>query len=111
MDRNQSVHDDDPWTLHDVMSDDGQEEITHAVIFMSNVRRAFAQLPPREYQIMSWRFGTDDGVEMTLQEIGDILGITREGARQAIKLAVEHLRLIVAGKSVKVNRRRRRKAV
>jgi RNA polymerase sigma factor (sigma-70 family) len=39
-------------------------------------------LPERERRILEWRFGLGDGEELTLQEIGQRLGLSRERVRQ-----------------------------
>jgi RNA polymerase primary sigma factor len=49
-------------------------------------------LTPMEYQILRWRFGLDDGQEMTLQEIGERYGYSRERVRQMEERALEKIR-------------------
>ncbi len=48
-------------------------------------------LAPREEEIIRLRFGLSDGREHTLEEIGRILGVTRERIRQIEKKAVTRL--------------------
>jgi len=50
-----------------------------------------SQLPPREQQILRLRFGIDEEPK-TLEEIGGMLGITRERVRQIEKQAKDRLR-------------------
>lgn len=40
------------------------------------------RLSPREAKVLSLRFGLEDGCPRTLEEVGRLLGITRERARQ-----------------------------
>ena len=49
-------------------------------------------LSPREDKVISMRFGLDDGVEMTLEEIGGTFGVTRERIRQIEAKALRKLR-------------------
>jgi RNA polymerase primary sigma factor len=39
-------------------------------------------LPSREYQVFVMRFGVKNGEKMTLEEVGRVLGVTRERVRQ-----------------------------
>lgn len=41
-----------------------------------------SSLNPREKQVVYWRFGFEEGRVKTLQEIGGLLGISRERVRQ-----------------------------
>ena len=49
-------------------------------------------LEPRERKVLSWRFGLGGVGELTLQEIGTRLGISRERVRQIQNRALEKLR-------------------
>ncbi len=55
------------------------------------VRRALADLPEREQEILTLRYGLAGGDPMSLQEIGGRLGITRERVRQLEKGALSRL--------------------
>ena len=61
-------------------------------------RRQFLQdmfkkyLTERERKILVLYYGLDDGEEMTLEEIGSLLGVTRERIRQIRNRAFEKLR-------------------
>lgn len=57
--------------------------------------RIMAFLSPREKFIIEKRFGLTDGVTSTLQEIGQLLHITRERVRQLEMRAIKKLKLAV----------------
>ncbi len=56
------------------------------------VRTALTTLPPREQQIVSLRYGLEDGEEHSLQEIGRLLNLSRERIRQLEMRALDRLR-------------------
>ena len=49
-------------------------------------------MPPREARVLRLRFGLDDGVEYTLEEVGQKFGLTRERIRQIEGKALRQLR-------------------
>ena len=60
--------------------------------FEETLRQALAELSEKERQILSLRFGLDDDRPLTLREIGDALGISRERVRQIESQALTKLR-------------------
>lgn len=53
--------------------------------FLDNKSRAeecLSRLSPKERAVIKYRFGIDDDAPKTLQEIGDIYGVSRERIRQ-----------------------------
>jgi len=50
------------------------------------------ELTPREQKILSMRFGLDDGITHTLEEVGKEFGVTRERIRQIEAKALERIR-------------------
>jgi len=52
----------------------------------------FANLSEREQKILSMRFGLEDGVSHTLEEVGQEFGVTRERIRQIEAKAIEKIR-------------------
>lgn len=56
------------------------------------IRQCIDGLPAREAQIISHRFGLQDGLEKTLEEVGQIYGVTRERIRQIESKAMRLLR-------------------
>lgn len=49
-------------------------------------------LTPREQKILSMRFGLEDGIKHTLEEVGQEFGVTRERIRQIAARALEKIR-------------------
>ena len=45
----------------------------------------FVTLNPREESVLRYRFGFDDGIELTLEDTARILGVTRERVQQIEK--------------------------
>jgi RNA polymerase primary sigma factor len=56
------------------------------------LREVLELLSPRERAILALRFGLNDGVEKTLEEVGKHFGLTRERIRQIQGLALGKLR-------------------
>ena len=56
------------------------------------LEKMLASLKPREREILSLRFGLEDGTEWTLASIGEKLNVSRERARQLQNRALENLR-------------------
>jgi len=56
------------------------------------VKDVLVELSPREQKILKMRFGLEDGVTHTLEEIGQEFGVTRERIRQIEAKALERIR-------------------
>ena len=56
------------------------------------IKEIIVDLAPREQKILKMRFGLDDGVTHTLEEVGNEFGITRERIRQIEFKALEKIR-------------------
>jgi RNA polymerase primary sigma factor len=68
-----------------------EEEVTVS-LGMDTLRRAVAELPERERDVVRMRYGLNGDVEpASLDEIGRRLGITRERVRQIESVALERL--------------------
>jgi RNA polymerase primary sigma factor len=56
------------------------------------LKKAIQSLSPKERQVITLRYGLENGVMYTLEEIGKIFGITRERVRQIEIKALEKLK-------------------
>jgi len=57
-------------------------EATHKQVIKENIREMLQYLSGRERKIIEMRFGLNDGVTRTLEEVGQEFGVTRERIRQ-----------------------------
>jgi RNA polymerase primary sigma factor len=64
------------------------------------IESALATLPPRDAKVLRLYFGLDGGREHTLEEIGGMLGVTRERIRQLRDRALKRLREGQVGKAL-----------
>jgi RNA polymerase primary sigma factor len=71
-------------------SPSGEEAFINTTV-TGEIRELLGQLPAREEHILRLRFGIDEEPK-TLEEIGEMLGITRERVRQIEKQAKDRLR-------------------
>lgn len=74
--------------------DEAADPISHAenMSLRKYIRTCISRLSPREADILSHRFGLEDGVEKTLEEVGQIYDVTRERIRQIEAKAIRRLR-------------------
>lgn len=68
------------------------DEITIEKALTESIEEALAALKERESRILRLYFGLDGAEPMTLEEIGTLLGITRERVRQIKEKALSRLR-------------------
>jgi RNA polymerase primary sigma factor len=68
------------------------EEKTMERFLSDEVEDALKSLPPRDAKVLKLYFGLDGGREHTLEEIGGMLGVTRERVRQLRDRALKRLR-------------------
>ena len=64
------------------------------------IESALGTLPPRDAKVLRLYFGLDGGREHTLEEIGGMLGVTRERIRQLRDRALKRLREGQVGKAL-----------
>jgi RNA polymerase primary sigma factor len=61
-------------------------------LLTEQIALALSSLPPRDAKVLQLYFGLNDGREHTLEEIGGMLGVTRERVRQLRDRALKRLR-------------------
>lgn len=61
-------------------------------LLKSHINEVLQDLTPREQKILQIRFGLEDGVTHTLEEVGQEFGVTRERIRQIEAKALEKIR-------------------
>lgn len=87
--------DEEDSTLGEFIEDDkilSPAEQTSRELLREQLRSIIAELLPREQKILRMRFGLDDGVTHTLEEVGKEFGVTRERIRQIEAKALEKIR-------------------
>ena len=67
------------------------QEASHRLL-KDHIREILVDLMPREQKILRMRFGLDDGIAHTLEEVGKEFGVTRERIRQIEAKAIEKIR-------------------
>lgn len=76
-------------------------QIASRKLLKNHVSEVLNELTPREQKILKIRFGLEDGVTRTLEEVGQEFGVTRERIRQIEAKALEKIREHVALKKLK----------
>jgi RNA polymerase primary sigma factor len=79
------VGDEDDSELGDFVADDNVEspfETASDNLQREDVRRALAVLPRRDREVLELRYGLNGRKPMTLEEVGEAFGVTRERIRQ-----------------------------
>ena len=71
---------------------DRPEEQVEERLLTEHIERALDALTPRDARVVRLYFGLDGGREHTLEEIGNMLGVTRERVRQLRDRALKRLR-------------------
>lgn len=61
-------------------------------LLRQRLKEILIDLTPREQRILSMRFGLDDGIRHTLEEVGQEFGVTRERIRQIEAKSLERIR-------------------
>ncbi len=65
------------------------------------IKEIIVDLTPREQRILEIRFGLIDGVAHTLEEVGQVFGVTRERIRQIEARALDRIRQLKSIKKIK----------
>ncbi|OGE80589.1 MAG: RNA polymerase sigma factor RpoD [Candidatus Doudnabacteria bacterium RIFCSPHIGHO2_01_FULL_43_23] len=87
--------DEEDSKLGDFIVDDDSvmpSDVAGRQILKGYVQDVLRDLDPREQKILKMRFGLDDGVTHTLEEVGKEFGVTRERIRQIESKALERIK-------------------
>ncbi|PON87469.1 RNA polymerase sigma factor [Trema orientale] len=68
------------------------EDVLIKQFMKEDLNKVLDSLNPREKQVIRWRFGMEDGRMKTLQEIGELMGVSRERIRQIESCAFRKLK-------------------
>ena len=86
---------DDGAALQDFLEDEtalGPDALAVEAVGREALEQVLNELPERERQVLILRFGLDAGTPRTLEEVGAVMGFSRERARQVERDALAALR-------------------
>jgi RNA polymerase primary sigma factor len=86
---------DDDNSLGDIVEDETSappEAFAEGALMVKQIRGMLSTLTPREREILILRYGLKDGQQRTLEQVGKLVGITRERTRQIELKALRALR-------------------
>ena len=89
------LREDSDAELGDVVEDRAAEspfEVAATTLLPNEITRLLAPLDERERDILRLRFGLDRGEPRTLEDVGELFGVTRERVRQIEARAMSKLR-------------------
>ena len=92
---NSPVNSEEEGDLEDFISDNenfSPECLANGMLLGININKALKCLTLKEAAVIRLRFGLDRGQERTLEEVGKVLGVTRERVRQLEFRALKKLR-------------------
>ncbi len=87
--------DDDKSTLENFIPDDKilrPDQESSRRILSDQIREVLNELNPKERKILEMRYGLNDGIQHTLERVGEEFGVTRERIRQIEAKVHEKLR-------------------
>ena len=77
--------------IEDKVADAPVKTVAHELL-REDLAEVLSGLSPRERDVLRLRFGMDDGRQRTLEEVGQLFGVTRERIRQIEAKALRKLR-------------------
>lgn len=87
--------DDEDSMLSDFIKDEQSltpDQLASHALLRDYIKEVIVDLSEREQKILSMRFGLDDNIAHTLEEVGKVFGVTRERIRQIEAKALEKIR-------------------
>ena len=88
--------DDEDSMLSDFIKDEQSltpDQLASHALLKDYIKEVIVDLSEREQKILSMRFGLEDNIAHTLEEVGKVFGVTRERIRQIEAKALEKIRL------------------
>jgi RNA polymerase nonessential primary-like sigma factor len=88
------VGDNQDTELRDLLEDEGQspEQFTAGEALREDVNQLLGELTPQQREVLSLRFGLQNGKELSLAKVGEQLSLSRERVRQLERQALDQLR-------------------
>ena len=86
---------DENSTLSDLIKDEqtlSPSQLASQALLKEQIKEILLDLTPREQKILAMRFGLDDNITRTLEEVGKVFGVTRERIRQIEAKSLEKIR-------------------
>ena len=71
-------------------SNDAYEKIEQRAL-RDSLEKLMGELKNREQEVLKARYGFEDGIEKTLEQVGQMFGVTRERIRQIEASAIRRL--------------------
>lgn len=84
--------DDELGSLIEDESSPSPSDAAESALLRESLSEMMSSLTPREARVVRMRFGFDGRPAMSLEEVGDKIGVTRERARQIVQQALRKLR-------------------
>ncbi|OGM91423.1 RNA polymerase sigma factor RpoD [Candidatus Wolfebacteria bacterium RIFCSPLOWO2_01_FULL_38_11] len=94
---------DEDSKLAEIVKDDKSptsSQLVSRILLKDKIREILVDLSPREQEILKLRFGLDDGITHTLEEVGKKFNVTRERIRQIEAKALEKIKKHVKSKAL-----------
>ena len=88
------VGDNQDTELQDLLEDDGPspENYMTQESLRNDINTLLTELTPQQREVLTLRYGLDDGYELSLAKVGERLNLSRERVRQLERQALDHLR-------------------
>jgi RNA polymerase nonessential primary-like sigma factor len=88
------VGDNQDTELQDLLEDDGQspENFMDQESLRQDLETLMSELTPQQREVLTLRFGLEDGNELSLAKVGERLNLSRERVRQLERQALDQLR-------------------
>ncbi len=88
------VGDNQDTELRDLLEDDGQspEQFTTGEALRDDINQLLDELTPQQKEVLTLRFGLNNGKELSLAKVGQQLSLSRERVRQLERQALDYLR-------------------